>query len=152
MDSVDNIVNLERYVANDANIIEKNWDVFCKIAKKKNVILYGITTNTNLLWVRCNINFSIVDAIDNNVEKQAYLQGQLQRLAQGGNTAQGVVDNRDVLQPLIPDFRYNRLYSEAQRLNDEYRNVLELRAKYARYLQDMYNKTAPHAVNDVLQQ
>ena len=87
----------------------------------------------------------------NNVEKQAYLQGQLQRLAQGGNTAQGVVDNRDVLQPLMPDFRYNRLYSEAQRLSDEYRNVLELRAKYARYLQDMYNKTAPHAVNDITQ-
>ena len=35
---------------------------------------------------------------------------------------------------------------------DAYRNVLELRARYAKYLRDMYNKTAPHAVNDITKQ
>ena len=85
----------------------------------------------------------------NNVEKQAYLQGQLQRLSQGSNIARDVLDNQGVLRPLMTDKRYNRLYSKAQYFDDAYRNLLELRAKYAQYLQDMYNKTAPHAVNDI---
>ncbi|MEE6207634.1 MAG: hypothetical protein VZR95_06240, partial [Alphaproteobacteria bacterium] len=88
----------------------------------------------------------------NNVEKQAYLQGQLQRLSQGDNIARDVLDNQGVLRPLMTDKRYNRLYSEAQYFDDAYRNLLELRARYAQYLQDMYNKTAPHTANDVLQQ
>ncbi len=87
----------------------------------------------------------------NNVEKQAYLQGQLQRLSQGNLIARDVLDNQAILQPLMTDKRYNRLYSEAQHSDDAYRNVLELRARYAQYLQDMYNKTAPHAVNDITQ-
>ena len=85
----------------------------------------------------------------NNVEKQAYLQGQLQRLSQGSNIARDVLDNQGVLRPLMTDKRYNRLYSKAQYFDDAYRNLLELRAKYAQYLRDMYSKTAPHAVNDI---
>ena len=86
----------------------------------------------------------------NNVERQAYLQGQLQRLSQGDQIVRGILDNQAILQPLMTDKRYNRLYSKAQYFDDAYRSVLELRARYAQYLRDMYSKTAPHAINDVV--
>ena len=86
-----------------------------------------------------------------NIEKQAYLQGQLDRLAQSGQTAQEVLNNQALLQQLMPDYGYNRLYSQAQRLNDNYQSVLDLRARYARHLQNLYNRSTPHAANSIIQ-
>lgn len=86
-----------------------------------------------------------------NLEKQAYLQGQLDRLAQSGQTAQEVLNNQALLQQFMPDYRYNRLYNKAQLSDDNYQSVLELRARYARHLLDMYNRSAPHEVNKITQ-
>ena len=72
MDVINKEIELGSYITENPVILGKTWEDFSKEIKNKNLILYGITSITMLLWKRCTENISISAAIDNSAEKNEH--------------------------------------------------------------------------------
>ena len=76
-DKVDSAILKNMHVTSNPLIVGKMWSNFEVAAQNKKVILYGLNGLLNFIWMRCDKNFDIVAAIDNDPEKQKYKLGDL---------------------------------------------------------------------------
>ena len=70
MSQVDNYILKNLHVTKNPIFLEKTWEDFEIACQNKKLILYGISSLTNFIWIRCNNKFVISAAIDNNSSKQ----------------------------------------------------------------------------------
>ena len=57
-------------VENIPEIMNKTWKDFKFVCKSKKLILYGLGSLLNYLFIRCEEELNIVAAIDNDITKQ----------------------------------------------------------------------------------
>ena len=146
MDRIDSSIKKNLHVTKNPIILGKNWKDFEAAVEDKKLILYGLNDLLDFLWMRCNKNFSIVAAIDNNVEKQGHKLGQFYDEVALNEAKDIVISSREELNNhnpnevvvLISSYRY---YEEIANELDEkgyncYFSVLNIEINYRKYMNE----------------
>ena len=144
VDRIDTSIKKNLHITKNSAFIGKTWNDFETAVQNKKLLLYGLNDLLNFFWMRCEKKFSIVAAIDNNVEKQGHTLEEFYDEIYLPEAKDIVISpkkelinhNPDEVVILISSYRY---YEEiAKELDDNgyhcYFSVLHVEIEYRKYM------------------
>ena len=103
LDRVDSAILKGLQLTKNLQISGKTWDDFKIAVKNRKLILYGLNELVQFLWIRRIENISIIAAIDNNIEKQQHILGELYDESDLKDAKHIKVSPKNILEEYNPD-------------------------------------------------